>query len=137
MGKVLGIDYGARRVGLALSDVGNSFAFPKSVVENDESLMRVITDMVSSEGVTLCVVGEGDNPSGGVNTIARRIAIFAEALKMRLGIPVTLVQECYSSAEARRALEEKVANRKDKSVPVDAAAAAIILQSYLDTSKKV
>jgi len=135
MSKILGIDYGARRVGLALSDVGHSFAFPKGVVENNESLMQVITDLVSAEGVTLCVVGEGDNPAGGVNTIARRIAIFAEALKVRLEIPVERMSEAFSSAEARRALEEKVANRKDKTIPVDAAAAAIILQTFLDSER--
>jgi len=62
----------------------------------------------------------------------RRIAFFSDALKVRTGLPVTTISEAYSTAEARRALETKVKTRKDTSVQVDAAAAAIILQTYLD-----
>ncbi|MBP9760573.1 MAG: Holliday junction resolvase RuvX [Candidatus Pacebacteria bacterium] len=135
MSKILGIDYGARRVGVALSDDGHTFAFPKIVLENNDALMQTLADLIVREDVLSCVVGEGDNPAGGANTIERRIMIFAEALKVRTGLPVIAMTEAYSSAEARRALEERVATRKDKTVAVDAAAAAIILQSYLDTRK--
>jgi putative Holliday junction resolvase len=125
MAKVLGIDYGARRVGVALSDDGHTFAFPKTVLANKDNLLQTLADMAAAEGAVSFVVGEGDNPAGGANTIERRIAIFAEALKVRTGLPVVCMNEAYSSAEARRALEERVATRKDKTVPVDAALTCI------------
>jgi RNase H-fold protein (predicted Holliday junction resolvase) len=65
-----------------------------------------------------------------------RITIFSKALEARTKLPVEQVSEAYSSAEARRALESRVKTRKDKNVPVDAAAAALILQTYLDTQAK-
>ena len=132
MAKAMGIDYGARRVGVALSDDGQSFAFPETVLPNNDELMNALAKIVEEEGVDLCVVGEADNPAGGINTIQRRTMIFAEALKVRMECTVDTLSEAYSSAEARRALEETVRTRKDKKVPVDAAAAAIILQTYLD-----
>jgi putative Holliday junction resolvase len=132
MGKLAGIDYGAKRVGVAISDTAQSFAFPKTTLTNDDSLLDTISELVDAEEIEGFVLGESDNPAGGMNAIMRRITIFAEALKVRTGLPVFAVSEAYSSAEARRALEEKVRSRADAKTPVDAAAAAIILQTYLD-----
>jgi putative Holliday junction resolvase len=135
MGKIMGVDYGARRVGVALSDASASFAFPLIVLENTDALLHALASIVEREGVVCCVVGEADNPAGGVNTIQRRVMIFTEALKVRLPCEVVAWSEAFSSAEARRALEEKVRTRKDARVPVDSAAASIILQGYLDAQK--
>jgi putative Holliday junction resolvase len=132
MGRMAGIDYGARRVGVAVSDAAQSFAFPKTILPNDDTLLDALATLVEEEELEGFVVGESDNPAGGMNAIMRRITIFAEALKVRTGLPVFAVSEAYSSAEARRALEEKVRSRADAKTPVDAAAAAIILQTYLD-----
>lgn len=132
MGKLLGIDYGARRVGLALSDDGETYAFPHGILENNDKLMDAIQECVQKEGVHVIVVGEADNPAGGANTIQRRVMIFAEALRVRTGCDVRMVTEAYTSAEARRALEKKASDRATAQVPVDAAAASIILQTYLD-----
>ena len=135
MGRILGIDYGARRVGVALSDEGHIFAFAKDIYPNDEHLLDALVQLTSKEQVERFVVGESDNPIGGENTIMRRIAIFSKALEVRTGLPVDQVSEAYSTAEARRALESKIKTRKDTNVPVDAAAAAIILQTYLDDKR--
>ena len=133
MHKIVGIDYGARRVGVAVSDDGRMVAFPRTVLPNDEHLMDALASLAEEEQVERFVVGESDNPAGGLNTIARRIAIFAEALKVRTGKAVELVSEAYSSAEARRVFEEEVARGRHARRPVvDAAAAAIILQLHLD-----
>jgi len=132
MGRIIGVDYGERRVGVAVSDELGRLAFPRTVLANDDTLLDRIAAIVEEEAPKCIVIGEADNPAGGTNTIARRIALFVEALRVRTKLPVEPVTEAYSSAEARRALEEKVASRKDARVPVDAAAAAIILQTYLD-----
>jgi len=131
----MGIDYGERRVGVALSDDGHTFAFPHTVYENNDTLIRSIRSVVEKESVGTIVVGEAENPVGGENTIQRRTMIFAEALRVATPCNVATWSEAYSSAEARRALEERVRTRKDKHVPVDSAAAAIILQRYLDAHK--
>lgn len=133
MGRILGIDYGSKRVGIALSDDAQLYAFPKTILANDDALLEEITELAKKEGATQFVIGESDNPAGGMNTITRRIEIFKRALEVRTGLPVFEVSEAFSSAEARRALEENIARRKTKKEPVDASAAAIILQTYLDS----
>jgi putative Holliday junction resolvase len=134
-GKILGIDYGSKRVGIALSDDMHHYAFAKEVLPNNDTLLEKIAEYTTKEGVDIIVIGESDNPAGGVNTIMRRIEIFKRALEVRTELPVEEVSEAYSSAEARRALETKIKNRKNKTEVVDAAAAAIILQTYLDAQR--
>ena len=137
MKKIMGVDYGAQRIGVALSDDGCHYAFPKVILANDQDVLNEIARLAEREGVGHIVVGEADNPAGGENAIMRRITIFREALALRTNVPVDLVSEAYSSAEARRALEEIINNRKETGVAVDAAAAAIILQTYLDGHPEV
>ncbi len=132
MARILGIDYGAQRVGVALSDDGRSVAFPKTIFKNDGRLLDALAELVEMEQVDHVVLGESDNPAGGMNTIVRRIRLFRAALEVRLGLPIELVSEAYSSAEARRAPEGGEAKL---GAPVDASAAAIILQSYLDRTR--
>lgn len=136
MGRIIGIDYGAKRVGIAISDDAQLFAFAKEIYPNDDKLIETITELAQEENAERFVIGESDNPAGGANTIMHRISIFAEALEIRTGLPVEKVSEVYTSAEAKRALETKIKNRKDKKVSVDAAAAAIILQIYLDEQRQ-
>lgn len=136
MRRILGIDYGERRVGVAISDDAQTLAFARTIYPNDEHLLNTLAEVAEKELIESFVVGESDNPAGGENTIMRRIAIFSKALEVRTGLPVQSISEAYSSAEARRALETKIKTRKDTNVPVDAAAAAIILQTYLDSKKK-
>jgi putative holliday junction resolvase len=135
MQKIMGIDYGSHRVGVAFSDDGGNYAFPKTILENNNTLLERIAELAAEAQVSLIVLGEADNPAGGENTIVRRITIFKSALEVRLGLPVELVSEAFTSAEARRALEARLQTRSTKEVAVDAAAAALILQTYLDTIK--
>jgi len=134
MARIIGIDYGTKRVGVAVSDDGQGFGFPKTVLPNDNLLMERLSAMAADEGVELFVVGESDNPLGGNNTVMRRIVLFAKALELRTEKRVVFVKESFSSAEARRALLDKAKKRNERNdTPIDAAAAAIILQKYLDT----
>jgi putative holliday junction resolvase len=132
MGRIIGIDYGSRKVGIALSDDAKLFAFAKEIMLNDESLLESLAQLAEKEKAERFVIGESDNPAGGDNVIMHRITIFSKALEARTKLPVEQVSEAFSSAEARRALETKIKSRKDKNVPVDAAAAALILQTYLE-----
>ncbi len=136
IGRVIGVDYGAKRVGVAVSDDAQFFAFAKDVLPNDDTLLEKIAELARKEGAEKIVVGEADNPAGGENAIVHRIAIFSRALEVRTGLTVEEVSEMYTSAEARRALEDKVKTRKNKKIDVDAAAAALILQTYLDKQRQ-
>ncbi len=136
MARVMGIDYGSRRVGVALSDDAQVVAFPNGILPNNDTLIATLTQRVADEGVQVVVVGEADNPAGGTNAIQRRVMLFAEALRIAINCEVLLVPEAYSSAEARRALMEHASERSTRQLPVDAAAAAIILQMYLDGKRR-
>jgi putative Holliday junction resolvase len=135
MSRIIGIDYGTKRVGVAVSDDSDSFAFPYTVLENNETLLESVVDLATKQAAELIVIGEADNPAGGENTVTRRITIFGEALKVRSGLDVVYVSEAYSTKEARRVFEELDRTRKTKKEVVDSAAAAIILQSYLDGAR--
>lgn len=121
--KVIGVDYGTKRVGVAVSDEAGRLAFPKMTIPNDKSLVGDLVAFIKKEGVSTVVVGESKNSQGEDNVVMRDARWFAKELKRETGLPVHFEPEFYSSVEARRLLE--------KEGSVDAEAAAIILTSYL------
>ncbi len=121
--KFMGIDYGTKRVGVAISDENGTLAFPKEIVKNNGELFRKITDMIKTEGVFEVVVGESLDFAGLPNPLMKEIDFFVDKLTKKLGLPVHLEKEFLTSVEARRYEEGK---------KTDARAAALILQRYLD-----
>jgi len=120
--KYIGVDYGTKKVGIALSDESGTFAFPHSVVSNERALSRVAA-LAEEYGVSHIVLGESRELSGKPNPVMAGIAAFEATLRKR-GFMTHLEPEYFSTAEAGRTDErEKVR---------DAQAAAIILQSFLD-----
>ena len=122
--RLLGIDYGEKRIGIALSDERGSIASPLSVIENKREALAKIVGICQKESVTAIVLGESKDYKGNDNAIMGAVRIFSEDLKEKTGLPVYLEPEFMTSAQAVRIQGEK----KD----VDASAAAIILQSYID-----
>jgi len=121
--KFVGIDYGTKRVGVAVSDEAGRLAFPKMVLPNDKSLLSDLVAFIKKEQVGEVVLGESKNLSGEDNTIMNSLRQFAKELERETALPVHFEPEFYSSVEARRLTQgEKI---------VDAEAAAIILNSYL------
>lgn len=132
--RYLGIDYGTKKCGLALSDEGGSMGFPRDVVAT-AGIEAVLIKLVKEERVGAVVMGESLDLSGVPNPVAADAKKCAAWITETLGIPVHWEQEFYTSAEARRARDESVTGRSPKSTDaVDASAAALILTSYL--SKK-
>lgn len=139
--KFLGIDYGTKRIGLAISDENGSLAFPKQIISNDKNVLEKIEKMVREEGVGELVVGESLDSAGKKNLVSKDIDIFISKLKKVLSLPIHFQKEFMSSVEARRGENLKTAilqtgahSKVKKSIgeKVDAKAAAIILQRYLD-----
>lgn len=126
--RILGLDYGARRIGIALSDEGAQFAFPHSTIPNDASAVDRIEKICAEAGVEKIVMGDTRAGNEVANQITEEAEAFAQTLGVHKGIEVRLVREAWSSAEAARFAP--------KGMHDDAAAAAIILQRFLDANPK-
>lgn len=138
--KFLGIDFGSKRVGIAVSDEAGTLAFPKTVLKNDKSLASVIKKICADEKADALVVGESLNLKGEPNKLQKEISIFKKELENELKVPVYFQKEFMTSIEARRPKEGKKifsARKlpKEKAIKTDASAAALILQRYLDKLK--
>jgi len=123
--KYLGIDYGLKRIGLAISDDSGVFAFPLKVIKNSKNLIVEIRKLCSENEIGGIVVGESKNFKQEENEIMKDIKIFIKDLKEVLHLPISLHPEYLTSAEA-----ERIQGKNDM---LDASAAAIILRDYLDT----
>lgn len=134
--KFIGIDYGTKRVGVALSDDGGKLAFPKEVLKNDDSLFPNLKKIIEEEGVNQIVIGESLNLDGTENKVNKMIREFAKDLEDKLKIQVHFEKEFMTSFEAhgRKGKEENNARTTSFEKPknLDASAAALILQRYLD-----
>ena len=130
--KYLGIDYGSKRVGVALSDDGGVMAFPKAVIPNNRHLMKDLVDIVKNSKVEKIVVGEPKDFKMEDNPIFKDARFFSSELARDTGIPVEFEPEYLTSHEANRTNFELAGGN----AMIDASAAAIILQSYLDKHKK-
>ncbi|MBX6351829.1 MAG: Holliday junction resolvase RuvX [Thermoflavifilum sp.] len=133
--RILSVDYGTRRVGLALSDPTGTLAQGFSVLQNtaDADVLREISRIVDEEGVAEVIVGYPRNMDGSIGPRAEQCAEFAGALQAMLGdIPVRLVDERLTTAFAERTLIEAGMRRKKRRQVVDALAAQVLLQNYLD-----
>lgn len=134
--KILGIDYGSKRVGLALSDENASFAFPYKIISNNMELLDTVHNICGTEEVSAIVLGESHDLSGQPNKIMGSIEEFKRNIEAELDIPVYFQKEFMTTVEARgrEGKEKNNAKKvtKEKQAPADASAAALILQRYLD-----
>jgi putative Holliday junction resolvase len=130
--RYLGVDYGSKKIGLALSDEAGAMGFPHSIVVNTPRLVDEMCALIAKENVGAVVIGESRNLEGGENPIAKDARTFGDLITSRSGVPVFYESEVFTSAEARRAPEKELKSRAPKKHPdVDASAAALILTSYL------
>lgn len=136
--KTLGVDFGLKRVGLALSDPAGSMAFPCKTVERTEkggrdALFAELVAIARSEAVELIVVGWPAPAEGRDSLTARQAANFAASLARRVDVPVRLMDETLSSEEALSDLREAGVKQSRRKSLLDQQAAVRILQSYLDS----
>ncbi|HXW61541.1 MAG TPA: Holliday junction resolvase RuvX [Candidatus Acidoferrales bacterium] len=128
--RVLAIDYGRRRMGLALSDELGCTAQPLAILvrRNRSSDLRRLRDLCRERKVSQVVVGYPVHMSGEAGAMAEEAARFAARLERELGIPVDLQDERLTSWEAKQMAWEAKAKRG----PLDDVAAAIVLREYLE-----
>ena len=138
--RLLGIDYGEKRIGLAFSDEAGQLAFPKEIVQNDKNIFTYLGEIIKKENISKIVIGESYDFTGKPNEIMQRIKSFTEKLEAEFSLPVFLQNEFFTSVEARRYQNKKgkftlkTTGRTNGEITTkaDARAAALILQRYLD-----
>ncbi len=135
LGRVLALDLGARRVGLALSDELGITAQGLPTLERTnlrEDLARV-TSLAQERGVAMFLIGNPLNMSGSEGRQSAWVRQFAEKLESRSGLPVRLWDERLTTVEAERVLDQGGVSRDKRRMAVDRLAAVILLESYLGT----
>lgn len=137
-GPVLALDYGARRIGLAVSDAEGEFAFPAGVLERRGLAqdLAALAELAREREIVRLVVGLPIHLDGRKGPEAEAASRFAQALGEATGLPVALLDERWTSREAERALRAVQPRRKKREkAKLDAAAAALILRTFLDRER--
>lgn len=142
MKKVLSIDYGQARIGLAISDERQSIAFPLKVVGSGKSIQTTIQNLKKEllsrlSEIEKIVIGLPLLLKGEMSPMAEIVKDFGQKLEKELQIPVIFWDERLSSVQAEQSLKELSFSRKKRKKLVDSVAACIILQCYLDANMNV
>jgi putative Holliday junction resolvase len=137
---VLGIDYGARRIGLALSDSSATLASPWRLLERPSTEAETIALLIheieqlsrDEDGLAAVVVGWPRRLDGSATSLTAEVEMLAKVLGQSVQIPVVLQDERLTSHEAETRLAARERDWRRRKKKLDAAAAAIVLQDYLD-----
>jgi len=135
--RILAVDHGEKRIGLALSDPTGTIASPLSVIKHVSRLLDAaqVANLANDNEAGLIVIGQSFDEEGNPNLAGRRAAKFAEALKEQTNIPVELFDESFSTQDARATRIEMGVSRKKRSGHMDELAAVMILRSYIEAQK--
>ena len=132
--RILAIDFGEKRIGLAVTDPLNMFAYPLTTINNDNNLWQNLSKIFSEYKIVKIIIGFPFKESGAVSRISDLVLKFKEELEKRFSLPVELVDERYSSLIAQQRIIQSVPSKKkrqDKSL-LDKNAAAVLLEDYLN-----
>ncbi|MBI5806930.1 MAG: Holliday junction resolvase RuvX [Ignavibacteriales bacterium] len=131
--RILAIDYGSKRIGIAITDPLNIFAYPLITLTNDNKFFDNLKKILLQYKVVKILIGSPLKENGEESVTSQSVNKFIEELKKNLQIEIELVDERYSSEIARQRIIESVVSKKkrrDKSL-IDKNAAAVILEDYL------
>lgn len=134
MPRIAAIDFGLKRIGLAVSDKERKIALPVDVVEGGKKAIQNIRAALPLKEIDLILMGLPLEMSGKKGSMAAVVEEFAKMLQEALQIPVHLIDERLSSKGADVQLKEISLNRKSRSEKIDMVAATLLLQTYLDSS---
>ncbi|MDL1891890.1 Holliday junction resolvase RuvX [Sphingobacteriales bacterium CHB3] len=136
-GKVLGIDYGSKRIGIAASDPTRMIAQAVNTIENNERTFDKLVHIIAQEDITLIVVGMPYGQDGGKSSKAIEVEAFIGKLKLLTSITIDTWDESYSSVKAHQAFLDTGMKKKKRRQKhrVDVMAARLMLQEYLDNHR--
>jgi putative pre-16S rRNA nuclease len=132
--RYLALDHGTKRIGVAVSDELKMIAQPLEFIPTDpsEGFVVRLREIITEKEVEMVLVGMPRNMDGTFGPAAQKVQEFIAALKPQIAVPIKTLDERLTSAQANRVLLEGNVRRADRKQKVDAMAAAILLQSYLD-----
>jgi putative Holliday junction resolvase len=136
-GPVLALDYGTRRIGIAVSDEAAQFAFPAGFLacRGRERDLGALRELIAERSIRHVVVGLPLHMDGRRGETAVAAEKFANAIAEMTGLPVEMLDERWTTREAERALRESPRGRKKRRGAVDSAAATLLLRSYLELAR--
>lgn len=123
----MGIDFGTKKIGIALTDESGVMAFPHEVIPNDKNLLKYIETLINKRKVKEIVIGMSLDNDGKPNDVHKLVEEFMMDITLSVGIPVHLEPEQYSTQQAARI--------QGRNQQTDAAAAALILDSFITKNK--
>ena len=131
MARILAVDFGEKRIGLATSDASGTLATPRATLsrKSDAATLDTLAQFCSREEIELAIFGIPRSPEGLESAFGDRIRSFARKFEAATGLPVRFHEETLTSNEAARRLPRR-AQRED----LDRAAAAILLEDYLESA---
>ena len=137
--RILAVDHGEKRIGLALSDPTATIASPLQVIKHVSRLLDAaqVANLANENDAGLIVIGQSFDEEGNPNLAGRRAAKFAEALKEQTNIPIELFDESFSTQDARATRIEMGVSRKGRSGHMDELAAVMILRSYIEAHRNL
>lgn len=138
-GRILGIDFGTRRIGLSISDPLHILAQSLTTLQNDATTFKALAEIVKQEGVELIVVGMPFNLKGAKGSKAQEVEEFIARLEQVIGVTVVRWDERFTSSLAHDSMIRMGTRRKqrrEEKGKIDAMAAAIMLQGFLDSQKR-
>ena len=133
--RILAIDYGEKRVGIAITDPLKIFAYPLTTILNDSKFWSNFLALFDEFNITEIIIGYPLKESGEESKVSKMVLKFKQELEKRVSAPVGLVDERYSSEIAKQNIlqsEPSKKKRRDKAL-VDKNAASVILQDYLSS----
>ncbi len=135
--RILAVDHGEKRIGLALSDPTATIASPLKVIKHVSRLIDAaqVAELVAQNEAGLIVVGQSYDEDGNPNLAGRRAGRFADELRNQTNIPIVMWDESNSTQIARAARFELGVSRKKRAGHQDEFAAVVILQSYLEAQR--
>lgn len=136
-GRIIGIDYGSKRMGIAVSDPLNIIARPVGVIPNDKNVFNKIAEFVQEFSASMIVVGMPYTLRGGTSSKAEEVEVFVRNLKEAVNVEVETVDERFTSTIAQKTMLMMGTTKKQRrqKETIDEIASALILQSYLDRRK--
>ena len=129
--RILGLDVGEKRIGVAISDPTNTIAQPFVVVERDGGEFSHISSIVKENDVGEIVVGYPKNMDGSAGPMAKKIEEFVGKISELVDVPIVFIDERLSTVEAERVMITADVSRKKRKKSIDKVAAAIILEGRL------
>lgn len=135
--RLIGLDVGEARIGVAVSDPTGTLASARTVLARrpEQAVLKALQDLIEEEEAAAIIVGLPRSLSGELHGQATLVQEFAESMRKQVSVPVHFWDERLSTVAAEREMRASGAKRDKRRAMIDAVAAAIILQSYLDATR--